>query len=116
MLRFNPPAARVLQSLNPSRRPDLISRAGPGAVAEQFLRPKNATFFFSTRNVLAANMKRSTPSSGTKAAPKAKRPRVEVPEYHLTPSMRDEDGEVIWPAPRDQIENARSMIREWYAH
>lgn len=59
-------------------------------------------------------MKRSAPSTGSKAAPKSKKPRVEVPEYHLTPSVRDGDGEIIWPAPNHQIETARKMILEWY--
>ncbi|KAK9778587.1 putative DDH domain-containing protein [Seiridium cardinale] len=57
-------------------------------------------------------MKRSAPSSGSKAIPKAKKPRVEVPEYHLTLSLRDESGEIIWPAPTDQIEKARNIIKE----
>ncbi|OTB12685.1 hypothetical protein K445DRAFT_76888 [Daldinia sp. EC12] len=34
-------------------------------------------------------------------------------EYHLTPSVRDEEtGEIIWPAPKDQIERARNFILE----
>jgi hypothetical protein len=46
------------------------------------------------------------------ASPKAKKPRVVVPDYHLTPSRRDEEGEVVWPAPTRQIERAREIIRE----
>ncbi|KAI8953629.1 DHH family protein [Xylaria longipes] len=56
-------------------------------------------------------MKRSA-SSVSKTASKTKRPRPQVPEYHLTPSLRDESGEAIWPAPKDQIEKARLFIRE----
>ncbi|TGJ85861.1 hypothetical protein E0Z10_g2938 [Xylaria hypoxylon] len=56
-------------------------------------------------------MKRSV-SSVSKTTSKAKRQRPQVPEYHLTPSLRDESGEAIWPAPRDQIERARNFIRE----
>ncbi|KAI1334443.1 DHH family protein [Xylariaceae sp. FL0016] len=56
-------------------------------------------------------MKRAA-SSTSKAAPKAKKPRPEVPEYHLAQPTRDESGEVIWPAPKDQIANARSFILE----
>lgn len=59
-------------------------------------------------------MKRNASAASVKAAPKTKKPRVEVPEYHLTPSLRNESGEAIWPAPKDQIEKARDMIREWY--
>ncbi|KAI0469574.1 DHH family protein [Xylaria cf. heliscus] len=57
-------------------------------------------------------MKRSA-SSVSKTASKAKRQRPSVPEYHLTPSLRDETGEVIWPAPKDQIEIAQRFILEW---
>ncbi|GAW10804.1 hypothetical protein ANO14919_001390 [Xylariales sp. No.14919] len=56
-------------------------------------------------------MKRSA-SSVSKTTSKPKQQRPQLPEYHLTPSLRDESGEVIWPAPRDQIERARSFIRE----
>ncbi|KAI1386629.1 DHH phosphoesterase [Hypoxylon trugodes] len=58
-------------------------------------------------------MKRSA-SSSTKATSRAKKPRAEVPEYHLTPPVRDESGKIIWPAPRAQIERARSFILEWH--
>ncbi len=44
-----------------------------------------------------------------------KKPRLQVPEYHLTPSVHDESGEIIWPAPRDQIERARNFILDWFA-
>ncbi|KAI1740817.1 DHH family protein [Xylaria scruposa] len=59
-------------------------------------------------------MKRSA-SSVSKTASKAKRQRPQVPEYHSTPSLRDESGEAIWPAPKDQIEKARLFIRECVA-
>lgn len=55
-------------------------------------------------------MKRSAPSS--KPSPKSKKPRVEVPDYHITPSVKDENGDPIWPAPKDQIASARSFILE----
>lgn len=45
---------------------------------------------------------------------KAKKAKLVVPEYHTTPSRRDEEGEIVWPAPRGQIERAREVIREWY--
>ena len=60
----------------------------------------------------AASMKRSAPSP-TKSSPKAKKPRPEVPEYHSTPPMRDEAGEIIWPAPSAQIAVARNFIKDW---
>ncbi|KAI1460264.1 DHH phosphoesterase [Annulohypoxylon moriforme] len=51
-------------------------------------------------------------SSISKATTKAKRPRPEVPEYHSTLSIRDESGEIVWPAPREQIQYARDFILE----
>ncbi|KAK6957542.1 hypothetical protein Daesc_000329 [Daldinia eschscholtzii] len=55
-------------------------------------------------------MKRSA-STVSKTTSRAKKPRPEIPEYHLTPSVRDEEtGEIIWPAPKDQIERARNFI------
>jgi len=56
-------------------------------------------------------MKRAASSSA--GAPKAKKPREEEPAYHATPSVKDEKGEIIWPAPKDDMENARRIIREW---
>ena len=46
---------------------------------------------------------------------KKKKERVEVPEYHATPSRRNENGEIVWPVPEDKMEAARSFILEWYA-
>lgn len=43
---------------------------------------------------------------------KVKKPKVQIPEYHLTPSRRDEGGEIVWPAPNSQIERAREIIKE----
>jgi len=56
-------------------------------------------------------MKRTEPSSPVTT--EAKKRRVEVPEYHLTASVRSEAGEIIWPAPADQIDRARGFILEW---
>jgi hypothetical protein len=43
----------------------------------------------------------------------AKRAKSNIPEYHATPSIKEEDGSIQWPAPKDQIENARNIILEW---
>lgn len=56
-------------------------------------------------------MKRAAPSA--KASPKAKKLRGDVPEYHLAASVKDEGGNIIWPAPESQIKNARKFIQEW---
>ncbi|KAI2628426.1 DHH family protein [Xylaria nigripes] len=60
-------------------------------------------------------MLKRTASSVPKLTTEVKRPRPQVPDYHLTPSLRDESGDIIWPAPRNQIENARDFIRECVA-
>ncbi|KAH7031552.1 DHH family protein [Microdochium trichocladiopsis] len=56
-------------------------------------------------------MKRAA-TSGPVGSKKAKKPRPEVPEYHLTPSIKDAAGNDIWPAPQAQIDRAREIIRE----
>ena len=59
-------------------------------------------------------MKRSaTTSTATNSTGRAKKSRVEVPEYHLAKSVKTESGEVVWPAPQDKIDAARSFILEW---
>lgn len=58
-----------------------------------------------------ATMKRSA-ASGSNLS-KAKKRRVELPEYHATPSLRTHSGDIIWPAPEKQIESAREFILEW---
>ncbi|KAJ8108084.1 hypothetical protein OPT61_g8418 [Boeremia exigua] len=42
----------------------------------------------------------------------AKKSKVVVPEYHTTPQRRDDTGEVVWPARKEQIERAREIITE----
>ncbi|OAL01619.1 DHH phosphoesterase [Phaeosphaeriaceae sp. SRC1lsM3a] len=44
--------------------------------------------------------------------PQKKKPKIVVPEYHLTPSRQDESGENVWPARAEQIERARRIIKE----
>ncbi|KAJ4289841.1 hypothetical protein N0V90_011173 [Kalmusia sp. IMI 367209] len=44
--------------------------------------------------------------------PKIKKPKVEIPEYHTAPSRMDDDGEIVWPAPKSQIERAREIIKQ----
>jgi len=56
-------------------------------------------------------MKRKQGPSSDKSP--AKKARPDIPEYHTTPSIKEEDGSIQWPAPKDQIENARKIILEW---
>lgn len=58
---------------------------------------------------VASKMKRKEPPS--KAKTPTKKIKVEVPEYHLTPSIKEEDGGIQWPAPSSQMEQAREFIR-----
>lgn len=45
--------------------------------------------------------------------PAPKKPKIQDVPYHLTPSIKGEDGEIIWPAPKDQMEAAREVIVAW---
>ena len=54
-------------------------------------------------------MKRKASSTSTKPS---KKPKSEVPEYHLATPVRDANGEIIWPAPKDQIKTATEFIIE----
>ncbi|KAF2203021.1 DHH phosphoesterase [Delitschia confertaspora ATCC 74209] len=42
----------------------------------------------------------------------SKKHKITIPEYHLAESRRDESGEIVWPAPKEQIQAARAFIRE----
>ncbi|KAF2878479.1 hypothetical protein BDV95DRAFT_589407 [Massariosphaeria phaeospora] len=59
---------------------------------------------------MAKSLKRK--ATNTASSPKPKKPKFVVPEYHLSPSRRNEAGEVVWPAPSAQIERAREIIKE----
>lgn len=54
-------------------------------------------------------MKRAATSS--QPAPK-RRKRIELPDYHATPSMLDASGKKIWPAPKEQVASAQTFILE----
>lgn len=59
-------------------------------------------------------MKRKTPSDLPVSELKRQAKKAKGPEYHETPSVYDEEtGEKIWPAPREMMEDARGIIREW---
>ncbi|OAG01832.1 DHH phosphoesterase [Paraphaeosphaeria sporulosa] len=79
-------------------------------------RPITSFLLVSTPHTFHTTYMMSSPAkrkAETQASPaKAKKPKVQIPEYHLTPSRRDEDGEIVWPAPKAQIERAREIIRE----
>lgn len=55
-------------------------------------------------------MKRKEAPTKDQSPPKKK--RAEVPDYHLTPTVKDDHGQDIWPAPHDQITRARDIIQE----
>lgn len=74
--------------------------------------------FISNRHSLYATsttqqqMKRKEPSSTAQASSAKRRTRVEVPDYHLTPPVRDDTG-IVWPAPEAQMKQARDIILDW---
>jgi len=43
----------------------------------------------------------------------ATKPKPNELPYHLTPPVKDEDGDIIWPAPKDQMQGARDIILAW---
>ena len=45
---------------------------------------------------------------------KAKRVREPEPDYCDAQTQEDGNGSIIWPAPTDAIESARSFLEEWY--
>ncbi|RMX95016.1 hypothetical protein D0867_13645 [Hortaea werneckii] len=49
-------------------------------------------------------------ASPTKVGSPPKKAKADIPEYHLSPLVREEDGSIQWPAPRAQIEKSRQMI------
>ncbi|KAI7085945.1 hypothetical protein KC352_g40870, partial [Hortaea werneckii] len=49
-------------------------------------------------------------ASPTKSGSPPKKPKAEIPEYHLSSSVREEDGSIRWPAPKAQMAKARQMI------
>ncbi|CAK1355784.1 hypothetical protein CB0940_00529 [Cercospora beticola] len=55
--------------------------------------------------------KRKAPPNQS-STPAKKRPKPDIPEYHTTPSVKEDDGSIQWPAPRSQIDKARSIILE----
>lgn len=67
---------------------------------------------FETLHSASATMKRTMPPSPK--ATKTKKRKIEIPDYHLTPSNLGEKGKIIWPAPADQVESARDFILEWF--
>ncbi|KAB5578198.1 DHH family protein [Coniochaeta sp. 2T2.1] len=58
-------------------------------------------------------MKRTLQSQTSASKPKKR--KIEIPDYHLTPPARNDDGEIIWPAPAEQIKQARDFILECVA-
>jgi hypothetical protein len=43
----------------------------------------------------------------------AKKPKPKVPDYCDVEPQRDEQGEVIWPAAKEAMEEAREFIKDW---
>lgn len=55
--------------------------------------------------------KRTLPSGESNApAKKRRKPAAVLPQYHESPSVKNEDGSIQWPAPQSQIDHARDII------
>lgn len=61
-------------------------------------------------------MKRKDPPLKLDSPAKKAKPQVSVPEYHETPSIKEEDGTIQWPAPKGQMDRAREIILDWFVH
>jgi hypothetical protein len=64
----------------------------------------------------ALEMKRKDPPSKLNSPAKRPKSQVSVPEYHETPSIKEEDGTIQWPAPKGQMDRAREIILDWFVH
>lgn len=73
---------------------------------------KNIKWFVTRGRPRLSDMKRKEAPSKEKSP--AKKAKTVVPEYHATPSIKEEDGTIQWPAPKNQMEKAREIILEWY--
>lgn len=61
---------------------------------------------------MASPLKRKADKSASSAP--TKKQKVIIPEYHTATQRRDDAGEIVWPARKEQIERARAIIKEWY--
>jgi hypothetical protein len=61
---------------------------------------------------MASPLKRKADKSASSAP--TKKQKVVIPEYHTATQRRDDAGEIVWPARKEQIERARAIIKEWY--
>ncbi|KAM3418372.1 hypothetical protein BST61_g4369 [Cercospora zeina] len=59
--------------------------------------------------LMISSKRKAPPSQSSTPAQKRSTPAA-IPEYHTTPSVKDDDGKIQWPAPRSQIAKARSII------
>jgi hypothetical protein len=45
---------------------------------------------------------------------KKAKPRLHVPDYCEVDTIKDNEGNPIWPAPISAIDKARAFIKDWY--
>jgi hypothetical protein len=53
------------------------------------------------------------PAAGSRGMKKVAKARPKVPDYCDAEPRRDDGGEIVWPAPEADIEQARAFITEW---
>jgi hypothetical protein len=66
--------------------------------------------FTMNRSATSARLSESSPKKY-----RAGKPISPETDYHLARPQRDRCGKIIWPAPKDQIQEAKDFIREWSA-
>lgn len=72
-----------------------------------------ASIYKPRQPIYSFTMKRAATSTAPGGSRAKKARAAEVPAYHLTPSVKADDGSIIWPAPEQKLGLARDFIREW---
>ena len=87
-----------------------VIATAPGLLVHNF-RDQQQRLRVNPQSQNLGTMKRKEAS--VKVTTPAKKARVAVPEYHLSPCVKEQDGSITWPAPRTQMEKAREIILAW---
>lgn len=101
-------AAALRPTVRWSYKPYLLPRIDLGNTRQY---SRTTRLAFGAARIVWAKMKRKAPP--TKAAPPSKKSRPQLPDYHLSPQVKDEGGHAVWPAPKDSLKLARDLIVEW---
>ena len=79
-----------------------------------FLLPRRSPLFaFHARHGHSVSSIMKRKATDSQSTPKAKRSKEPLADYCDVEVRKDEEGNPIWPALPEAIENARSFLREW---